>query len=62
MRFNMGGDMREAHSGYLIDGHQYLAHTGVQPDVEVWLTRDDVAAGRDTVTSGWQICLGTDAG
>ena len=36
-------------SGYLIDGHRYLAHTGVQPDEEVWLTRDDVAAGRDTV-------------
>ncbi len=36
-------------SGYLIDGHHYLAHTGAQPDVEVWLERDDVAAGRDTV-------------
>jgi hypothetical protein len=36
-------------SGYLVDGHVYLAHTGVQPDVEVWLERDDVAAGRDTV-------------
>jgi hypothetical protein len=36
-------------SGYLVDGHHYLAHTGVHPDVEVWLTRDDVAAGRDTV-------------
>ena len=36
-------------SGYLIDGHHYLAHTGVQPDVEVWLTPDDVAQGRDTV-------------
>ena len=36
-------------SGYLIEGHQYLAHTGVQPDHEVWLDRDDVAAGRDTV-------------
>ena len=36
-------------SGYLIDGHRYLAHTGVQPDVEVWLTRDDVAHGVDTV-------------
>jgi C-terminal processing protease CtpA/Prc len=36
-------------SGYLIDGHHYLAHTGVEPDVEVWLNRDDVAAGRDTV-------------
>ncbi len=36
-------------SGYLIDGHHYLAHTGVQPDEDVWLDRDDVAAGRDTV-------------
>ena len=36
-------------SGYLVDGHRYLAHTGVQPDVEVWLTREDVAQGRDTV-------------
>jgi hypothetical protein len=36
-------------SGYLIDGHQYLAHTGVQPDTEVWLTQEDVAEGRDTV-------------
>jgi C-terminal processing protease CtpA/Prc len=36
-------------SGYLIDGHQYLAHTGVQPDEEVWLEPDDVAEGRDTV-------------
>ncbi len=38
-------------SGYLVDGHHYLAHTGVRPDVEVWLTRDDVAAGRDTVVA-----------
>lgn len=36
-------------SGYLVDGHTYLAHTGVQPDRNVWLQRDDVAAGRDTV-------------
>jgi len=36
-------------SGYLVDGHVYLAHTGVQPDTEVWLERKDVAAGRDTV-------------
>ena len=36
-------------SGYLIDGHVYLAHTGVEPDSKVWLERDDVAAGRDTV-------------
>ena len=36
-------------SGYLVDGHVYLAHTGVQPDIRVWLERDDVASGRDTV-------------
>ena len=36
-------------SGYLVDGHHYLAHTGVQPDIEVWLERDDVASGIDTV-------------
>ena len=36
-------------SGYLVDGHVYLAHTGVPPDTRVWLERDDVAAGRDTV-------------
>jgi C-terminal processing protease CtpA/Prc len=36
-------------SGYLIEGHEYLAHTGVQPDEVVWLTPDDVAHGRDTV-------------
>jgi hypothetical protein len=36
-------------SGYLVDGHVYLAHTGVQPDVNVWLEQGDVAAGRDTV-------------
>jgi hypothetical protein len=36
-------------SGYLVDGHTYLAHIGVQPDVKIWLERDDVANGRDTV-------------
>jgi hypothetical protein len=36
-------------SGYLVDGHTYLAHTGVEPERSVWLERDDVAAGRDTV-------------
>jgi len=36
-------------SGYLVDGHRYLAHTGVQPEVEVWLERDDVVEGKDTV-------------
>ncbi len=36
-------------SGYLVDGHRYLAHTGGQPEVEVWLERDDVVEGKDTV-------------
>jgi C-terminal processing protease CtpA/Prc len=36
-------------SGYLIDGHRYLAHTPAPVDEEVWLTREDVIAGRDTV-------------
>jgi hypothetical protein len=49
---NLGEDWwftKATGSGYLVDGHQYLAHTGVQVDEEVWLTRDDVAQGRDTV-------------
>ena len=49
---NLGADWfftKATGSGYLVDGHVYLAHTGVQPDVEVWLERDDVAAERDTV-------------
>jgi hypothetical protein len=49
---NLGNDWfftKATGSGYLVDGHVYLAHTGVQPDVEVWLDRDDVAIGRDTV-------------
>ena len=40
---------RATGSGYLIDGHQYLAHTGVKIDEEVWLTREDVAKGEDSV-------------
>jgi len=40
---------RATGSGYLVDGHRYLAHTGVRPEVEIWLDRDDVAEGRDTV-------------
>ena len=49
---NLGEDWyfsKATGSGYLVDGHVYLAHTGVQPDTRVWLERDDVAAGRDTV-------------
>lgn len=36
-------------SGYLVDGHRYLTHTGAPVDVEVWLTPHDVARGVDTV-------------
>jgi C-terminal processing protease CtpA/Prc len=38
-------------SGYLLDGHRYLAHTGVPVDVEVWLTPRDAARGVDTVVT-----------
>ena len=38
-------------SGYLIEDHQYLAHTGAPIDEEVWFTLDDVIAGRDTVAA-----------
>ena len=38
-------------SGYLIDGHVYLAHTGAPVDEEVWFTAEDVANGRDTVVA-----------
>jgi hypothetical protein len=51
---NLGDDWyfsKATGSGYLVDGHRYLAHTGVQVDREVWLTRDDVAEGRDTVVA-----------
>jgi hypothetical protein len=40
---------RATGSGYLVDGHVYLAHTGAPVDEEVWLTREDVIEGRDTV-------------
>jgi hypothetical protein len=36
-------------SGYLVDGHRYLAHTAAPVDVEVWLTPHDAARGVDTV-------------
>ncbi len=35
--------------GYLIDGHKYLAHTGTPVDENVWLTKEDVINGDDTV-------------
>jgi hypothetical protein len=40
---------RATGSGYLVDGHRYLCHTGAGVDEEVWLTQDDVLEGRDTV-------------
>ena len=36
-------------SGYMVDGHRYLAHTSAPVDEQVWLTQADVIAGRDTV-------------
>ena len=36
-------------SGYLLDGHVYLAHTGVEMDEEVWLTQQGVVDGIDDV-------------
>jgi len=36
-------------SGYLIDGHVYMAHRSANIDEEIWLTREDVANGDDTV-------------
>jgi hypothetical protein len=36
-------------SGYLLDGHVYLAHTGVEMDEEVWLTQQRVVDGIDDV-------------
>lgn len=47
---------RATGSGYLLDGHVYLAHTGVEIEEEVWFTKDDVAQGNDTVVEsalGW---------
>ncbi len=34
---------------YLVDGHVYLSHVGMQPDVRIWFDKDDVANGIDTV-------------
>lgn len=36
-------------SGYVNPGHVYMAHTSAPIDEEVWLTKDDVARGVDTV-------------
>jgi len=36
-------------SGYLIEGHEYMAHKSANIDEEVWLTQEDVAKGEDTV-------------
>jgi hypothetical protein len=36
-------------SGYLLDGHVYLAHTGVEMDEYVWLTQQSVVNGIDDV-------------
>jgi peptidase S41-like protein/type IX secretion system substrate protein len=36
-------------SGYLIENHEYMAHKSAKIDESVWLTKDDVAKGDDTV-------------
>jgi hypothetical protein len=36
-------------SQYLVSTHEYLAHQALEPHEKVWLTRDDVADGIDTV-------------
>ena len=36
-------------SGYLFEGHTYMAHTSAPIDEEVWFAPDDVANGHDTV-------------
>ncbi|MCK5377965.1 MAG: hypothetical protein KAJ78_01125 [Acidobacteria bacterium] len=49
---DLGGDWyftKATGSGYLIEGHRYLAHTSAPIDEEVWLTQEDVVQGRDTV-------------
>ena len=39
-----------AHSTqYLVDGHQYLSHLGLEPDERVWFTQEDAANRVDTV-------------
>ncbi|MDX1500993.1 MAG: S41 family peptidase [Thermoanaerobaculia bacterium] len=38
-------------SGYLIPGHEYLAHKSAPIDEKVWFTLEDVIAGRDTVAA-----------
>lgn len=36
-------------TGYLIEGHEYMAHRSANIDEEIWLTQGDVANGDDTV-------------
>ncbi|UCE19780.1 MAG: PKD domain-containing protein [Gemmatimonadota bacterium] len=36
-------------SGYLIEGHEYMAHRSANIDERIWLMQEDVARGRDTV-------------
>lgn len=40
---------RATGSGYMINGHRYMAHLSAELDQEVWLTPDDVANGDDNV-------------
>jgi len=36
-------------SAYMVSDHEYICHTGVQPNEEVWLTQDGVVNGNDDV-------------
>lgn len=38
-------------SAYLVSNHEYLCHTGVSVDEEVWLTQDGVVNGTDDVAA-----------
>jgi hypothetical protein len=40
---------RATGSGYIIEGHEYMAHKSANIDEEIWLTQDDVVNGDDTV-------------
>ncbi|MFC2103380.1 S41 family peptidase [Bacteroidota bacterium] len=40
---------RATGSGYIIEGHEYMAHKSANIDEEIWLTQEDVVNGDDTV-------------
>ncbi len=48
---------------YLVEGHEYLSHKGLQPDERVWFTQEDVSEGVDTVIKSaiaWIRTISTD--